>query len=137
VPLPAKIVIDMKNTFTKEERLCSRGLIDKLFHDGSSFVLYPFRVVLLTVDHELPTGVQVILSVSKRKFKHAYMRNRIKRKMREAYRLQKGDILYPAIRLKAINLLLAIQYVAHEDLSFDQYQLKMNKVLNQIVHEVA
>ncbi len=127
----------MKNTFRKEERLCNRSLIDKLFHDGSSFMLYPFRIVFLIIDQELPTGVQVLVSVSKRKFKRAPMRNKIKRKMREAYRLQKAEILYPAIRLKSVNLLLAIQYVAHEDLRFDQYQFKMNKVLNQIVDEIA
>ena len=111
--------------------------MDKLFHNGSSFVLYPFRIVFLFTDDKLPVGVQVLISVSKRKFKHAHDRNRIKRKMREGYRLLKGEVFYPTIHLRSVNLLLAIQYIAQEDVPFDQYQFKMNRVLNQIIDEIA
>lgn len=127
----------MKKTFRKEERLCSRSLIEKLFHNGSSFVVYPFRVVYLSISDELPIGVQVLISVPKRKVKQAVMRNKIKRKIREVYRLQKDEILFSKIQLESVNLLLAIQYIANKDMPFEQYMLKMNKGLNQVVHEVC
>lgn len=127
----------MRKTFAKEERLCSKLLLNSLFQNGSSFVVYPFRIVLLSVDQALPTGVQVVVSVSKRKFKFAHQRNRIKRKIREAYRLQKGELLYPPIQQASINLILAIQYIANEDLPFEQLHSSMRKVLKKIAHEVA
>lgn len=127
----------MKKTFKKEERLCSKLLINKLFHNGSSFIVYPFRVVYLPIDSQLPQGVQALLSVPKRKFKRAHQRNRIKRKMKEAYRLQKSEYLYPHIQLRPNSLILAIQYIASDDLPFDQLCSNMRKTLNKIAHETA
>lgn len=75
-----------KYTFTKAERLCSKSEIEELFTKGSHFYLYPFKVVYeLRQEH----GVKVLFSVPKRNFKRAVDRNRIKRLMREGYRLNK------------------------------------------------
>lgn len=73
----------------KEERLCSKKLIEELFRKGSSFNLYPLRFVL--VKHTQPQSLspQVLISVSKKSFKKAVDRNRLKRQLREAYRLHK------------------------------------------------
>lgn len=79
-------------TFRKPEHLCLRNEIDALFHAGNkSFTVYPLRVTYRPVawDGSGPR-VKVLLSVSKRKFKHAVDRNRAKRQLREAYRLQKA-----------------------------------------------
>lgn len=121
----------MKKTFKKEERLCSKRAIDTLFNSGSSFVIYPFRVVYSFTPSD-SFEVQVILSVSKRRFKRAHDRNRIKRLMREVYRLQKGEVLYPSIEEKSLNLHLAIQYIAKEELPYKLLDEKMLKVLNQL-----
>ena len=77
-------------TFPKEEHLCRKKLIEELFgKQGSSFGVYPLRLVW--VASAAPTAVppQVLISVSKRTFKRAVDRNRIKRLIREAYRLNK------------------------------------------------
>lgn len=75
--------------FRKEERLSSKKIIQELFDNGSSFYLYPFKVVYtLQPDKSLPN--QVLFSVPKRNFKKAVDRNRIKRQLREAYRLNKS-----------------------------------------------
>lgn len=104
----------MRKIFRKEERLCSKRDIDSLFHSGSSFVVYPFRVVYKAFDQDI-SQVKVILSVSKRKFRRAHDRNRIKRLMREVYRLQKEDLLLGFLNSsKSLNF--AIQYVANEEL---------------------
>lgn len=128
----------MRKTFTKEERLCSKRKIDSLFHSGSSFIVYPFRVVYFANSpQENLYPVQVILSVSKRRFKHAHDRNRIKRLIREVYRLQKNELLYDGVNKLSLNLDMAIQYVGKEELGFELLFTKMNKALKQLVHAIS
>jgi ribonuclease P protein component len=83
-----------KNTFTKEEKLCGTKAIDALFSIGESFIAYPLRVVYLIFDEseDERQGASVMISVSKRKFKRAVKRNRVKRMIREAYRLNKHNL---------------------------------------------
>ena len=79
-----------KYTFPKEEHLCRKKLIEELFSkQGSSFGVYPLRIVW--IKSEMPTTAppQVLISVSKRTFKRAVDRNQLKRLIREAYRLNK------------------------------------------------
>lgn len=82
-------------TFPKAEHLCLRSDIDALFVSGSrAITIFPIRMVFRTVDrseHQPP--VQVLLSVPKRKFRHAVDRNRVKRLLREAYRRYKHLLL--------------------------------------------
>jgi ribonuclease P protein component len=76
-------------TFHKTERIVSQKTIDELFTSGQSKSLaaFPLRVVYMEKDEAETT--QVLVSVSKRHFKHAVDRNRVKRQIREAYRLNK------------------------------------------------
>lgn len=81
-----------KHTLGKEERLCSRKLIDSLFKGGGSRAMsgFPLRMVYaVTERHEGEPAAQILVSVPKRCFKRAVKRNRIKRLVREAYRLNK------------------------------------------------
>lgn len=77
-----------KHSFPKRERLSSKKLIDALFTEGASFYFYPFSIRFLPADKNA-TCHQFMVSVSKRNFKRAVDRNRIKRLIRESYRLQK------------------------------------------------
>ncbi|WP_223833721.1 ribonuclease P protein component [Pedobacter riviphilus] len=81
-------------TFRKEERLCSRKHLDLLFKNGSSFLLYPFRISYLFVDVPAHVQAQVVINVPKKRYKRAVDRNLLKRRIREAYRLNKQDKLY-------------------------------------------
>ena len=79
-----------KFAFPKEEHLCRKKLIDELFgKQGSSFGVYPLRMVWITSKAPTAAPPQVLISVSKRGFKRAVDRNRLKRLIREAYRLNK------------------------------------------------
>ena len=84
-------------TLSKEERICSRTLIESLFNGGGSHALsaYPLRAVYkLEEQHaEQREKVQIMVSVSKKHFKHAVKRNRVKRQVREAYRKNKSIIV--------------------------------------------
>ncbi|MFM7852541.1 MAG: ribonuclease P protein component [Flammeovirgaceae bacterium] len=81
----------MKFTFKKEERLSSKKQIEELFTKGSYFYLYPFKIVYLPA---VTPPTQLLISVSARLFKKAVHRNLIKRRIREAYRLQKHQLGY-------------------------------------------
>lgn len=80
----------MKNTFKKSERLSKKILIKELFDKGSSFYLHPFKVYHLK--SEAISVNQILVSVPKRNFKKAVDRNKLKRRIREAYRLNKQDL---------------------------------------------
>ena len=76
----------------KEERIYLRSELNELFASRGSFVCYPFRVGYLEVPRqELP--LKMMVSVPKRRLKHAVDRNRIKRLTREAYRLTKKELV--------------------------------------------
>jgi ribonuclease P protein component len=86
--------MNKKNTLGKKERLKSKKLIGKLFEEGKSIKKYPFRLIYLIQDkNSFKIKTQVSFSVPKRNFKKAVDRNRIKRLIKEAYRLEQRKIL--------------------------------------------
>lgn len=101
-------------SFKKEERLCNIKLIEKLFSDGSSFLVYPFRIIWLPEELSSKFPVQVLISVPKRKFKRAVDRNLIKRRIREVYRLQKSEDIYPFLNEHSAKILLGINFIGNE-----------------------
>src|SRR6187431_580761 len=118
----------MQFTFRKEERLKKEKLIKELFDKGSSFYLFPFSVkVIHNPDQDYPFH-QVLFSVSKRNFKRAVDRNLLKRRMREAFRLNKHAL--PA----SGKLMIAYIYTAKEILTFAQIQERLVKTLNRFDH---
>ena len=100
------------HTFGKEERLCSKLLIDQLFSGkASSFSAWPIRGVFLLVDDcqsEKAASTELLISVSKRYFKRAVKRNRVKRQIREAYRKNKFLLAEVLERMPHKKLLLAV-----------------------------
>ncbi len=82
----------VRYTFGKKEKLCSKLVIEKLFKTGKGFKEYPFRVVYLPLELSDSTA-KLLISVPKKKFKRAVARNKIKRMVREAYRLNKPELI--------------------------------------------
>ncbi|PSR55448.1 ribonuclease P protein component [Adhaeribacter arboris] len=120
------------HNFTKEERLRSTKLIEQLFREGSSFNLYPLRFVYLKPTSPMATTPQVLISVSKRNFKKAVDRNRLKRQIREAYRLHKGILLSTG---SSPLQLLGILYIAKEKKPFKVIQKKLISGLERFLNE--
>ena len=122
-------ITDLKFTFPKEERLHSKKLIEELFNEGSYFYLYPFRVTFL-VKEDASKPPQVLFSVSKKKFKSAVKRNRIKRLMKEAYRLNKSQV-------QSNHLVLAFVYTSNDMPDFKFIQKRFLKSLDRLNKELA
>ena len=120
-------------TFSKHERLKSRKFITRLFQEGQSFIAYPLRVVWLPVEklaHQEEDGppAQVAISVPRRAFPSAVQRNRLKRRIREAYRLHK-DVFYEQLLSSDQRIALMLVLVAREELDFAEME---NGVLKMI-----
>lgn len=120
--------------FKKEERLCNKRLIKVLYESGSSFILYPYKVVFHPCN-ELGVPVQVLISAPKRRYKKAVDRNLLKRRMREAYRLHKGTQLYPFFKEQPI--LLSIQYIGKNIESYHFIVEKMSKLFLKLQDEFS
>lgn len=115
-------------TFKKEERLCSKRLLTKLFHNGSSFILHPFRVTWM--NEALTVPAQLVISIPKRKFKRAVDRNLLKRRIREAYRLHKSQSLYPF--LSQAPILLGITYIGKEITPYSHLEKKLVAIFGKL-----
>ena len=79
----------MRFTFPKKEKLKSKKLIDKLFKEGKTISSYPIKLIYLKTDLSWDVKIQAGVTVPKKSFKSAVNRNRIKRLLRESYRLNK------------------------------------------------
>lgn len=123
---------NLRYTFPKSERLHSKKLIQELFDKGSSFYLYPFKVIFLTeADTE---DNQVLISVSKRKFKNAVTRNLIKRKVKEAYRLNKNLLTTESEAFP--KALIGYIYTGNDILSYQTIEAKLKKSLIRLKKEL-
>ncbi|KQS38124.1 ribonuclease P protein component [Pedobacter sp. Leaf194] len=112
-------------TFRKEERLCSRKHLDLLFKNGSSFLLYPFRISYLFVNAPAEVQAQVVINVPKKRYKRAVDRNLLKRRIREAYRLHKQESLYSNLPESNGLLLFSIQFVGKDKYEFSFIEKKL------------
>lgn len=124
------------NKFFKEERLCSKKSLDLLFKKGSSFLLYPYRATFVfdAQPHQFP--VQIVINVAKKRYKHAHERNLIKRRIREAYRLQKGAFLYEQLGVKEELLLLSLQYVGKEIYPYAFLEKRMDQLFKKLLRQI-
>ncbi len=118
--------------FRKEEKLKSRKLIEKLFSDGSSFLVFPIKVVYLIVDEPMDFPIKIGVSTSKKNFKLAVDRNRIKRLLRENYRLNKHS-LHNYISDSGKQVALFFMYIDKTLPENSSLQKKMPIVIDKLI----
>jgi len=128
--LPYESFLAMEYTLPKSERLHAEKSIKELFEKGSSFFLYPFKVMFWVGEGVEESPNQVLFSVSKKKIKKATGRNYIKRRLKEAYRLNKS-LLPPT------GLLLGFIFVGEAKMSFGELEPKMKQVLQRLPDEIS
>ena len=125
---------ERRHTLSKEERLSWKRHIDRLFTEGRSFVAFPLRVVYLLSDEEgMPVRASFLVSVPKKRFKRAVKRNRIKRQVREAYRMHKYD-LWESLEATDKRMLIAFLYVdneLHSSVTMEKAMTKAIRILRE------
>ncbi|HEX6335293.1 MAG TPA: ribonuclease P protein component [Flavisolibacter sp.] len=121
--------------FGSGERLKSRKLIEELFLKGKSFAVFPIRAMYLLQPAGGAPVVQAGVTVTKKHFRKAVDRNRIKRLMREAYRLQKEALLEKA-RAKNVKVLVFFMYSDKSIRPFTDVTQAMQKCLVQLEQRV-
>ena len=120
------------HSFPKKERLCSRKAIETLFASGNrSLTAFPLRVVYTPAEE-----TQVLISVSKRHFKHAVDRNRAKRQIGEAWRQNRSILISPllpdVIDAPTPSLHLAFIWLADEPQPSELVHRKLKNLLHRI-----
>jgi ribonuclease P protein component len=111
----------MKFTYPKKEKLKNQKLIEKLFLEGKSISVFPLRMIYLQTTFEDGSKLKTGVSVSKRNLKKAVDRNRIKRLLREAYRLNKLEYFNNITTSYALMIL----YISKDDTDFDAVNSKL------------
>ncbi|NNE28323.1 MAG: ribonuclease P protein component [Saprospiraceae bacterium] len=111
-------------SFPKKERLKSRKIIHRLFEEGDSLGSFPVRVFFLPNE---ALGLKAGFAVPKKKFRSAVSRNKVKRLMRETYRLQKS-----ILGEKDLQLSMMFLYLGNDFPEYERLYRQMGKLLKKI-----
>ena len=122
--------IEERYTFAKEERVTGAKRVDAIFASGKSFISYPLRVVYLQHEQSPIPSCSILISVPKKRMKKAVHRNRVKRLVREAYRLNKK--ITHDIDISEQSLDIAFIYVKDTASTYAEIEKAMLKALKQI-----
>ena len=124
-------------TYNKYERLCRKNIIDTLFEKGNrSLVRFPFRFIYATAPIEGPFPIQVLITVSRKNFPKSTQRNRIKRQLRELYRMHK-HLLYEALQGKPQRFALMISFQAKAELDYTKQLPIFKQSIIQLANELS
>lgn len=121
----------MKLEFKRKNHLKSKRIIDSLFLSGKALNKFPLRLLLEEVNESDFVGVQVMISVPKRRHKLAVVRNRIRRLISEAYRLNSVE-LQQQIASEKKHLAIAIIYSGKKEHNYSDIQEKMKVALKEL-----
>ena len=126
-----------KEGLPKYERICKENDIQALFDKGVGVSVYPYRVIyLFHHDESRPVTVRLLVSVSKKRFHHAFKRNRVKRLVREAWRKNKTE-LYEICQRDNISVDVALVYTATVIHSYEEMLEKTKKAVQEMVKKYS
>ncbi|MEG1612209.1 MAG: ribonuclease P protein component [Alistipes sp.] len=122
----------IQNTLPHAERLRTLGAIRRMFDNGQSGFIYPFRYVWYAETDEVGS-VEVLFSVPKKFHKRANKRNLLRRRTKEAYRLRKQQLYNAA---GSTNIDLGLIYSTKEVLPYKTIENALRKILEQIAERL-
>jgi len=123
-----------RQTFRKEEKLCSKTAIEKLFLTGKVFYINPIKVLIASSPSREKPVVRVLISVPKKYLRHATDRNRMKRLLREAYRRSKQQLIQQ-VNLSQRELSIALIYTGKQLLSYEAIETSIINILEKILQQ--
>ena len=123
----------MRYSYNKVEKLKSKKLIEKLFSEGEAVLVYPLRLIYIESSFDEDVKLKVGVSVSKRNFKKAVDRNKIKRQLREAYRLNK-TIYFNNITTQYAFMIL---YIGTDKPDFKGLEVKMKLLFDLFLDKAS
>ena len=119
--------------FPKYERICKENDIELLFGKGKGVSVYPYRMIYRFYrDESRPVTCRLLVSVSKKRFHHAFKRNRVKRLIRESWRKNKA-VLYEICQKDNISVDVALVYTATVIHHYDEMLIKTKKAIHELV----
>lgn len=121
----------MSYSFPKSERLRKLKHIQALFSHGKSIQSYPLKMIFLPLEDDLESQFQVLVSVPKRGFKKAVHRNRIKRLIRESYRLQKHYLQEITTGKYAFAIIFIGKEMPDYNLVYEKMMLCLKKIIKE------
>lgn len=117
----------------KSEKLCSRTAVETLFAQGKSVKAYPLRAVYVVKPASgRPSPVQFLITIPKKRFRHAVDRVLMRRRVREAFRLNRRLMLYPALMGAQVEVDVAFIYMSSDKADYRQVEEKMQSLLKHI-----
>lgn len=106
-----------------------------LLSKGNSFFIFPFRVIWMETDEDLPKPAQVAFAVPKKNFKRAVDRNHIKRILRETYRKNKSAF-YSSLSERGKKLNILFIFTAHSPMEFAETDAKIILTLQRLIKQI-
>jgi len=126
----------MDYKLNKDEKLCSRTAVNRLFGEGKSLMAFPLRAAYrLRPRGEQP--VQFLISIPKKRIRKAVNRVTLRRRTREAYRLNRREILVPALEQHQCGVDIAFVYLDSTLAPYSVINEKMINLLTRIAHAAA
>jgi ribonuclease P protein component len=122
--------------YRKIEHLCAKKDIEKLYSLGKSRTANPFKIYWHISDFNSPYPSRVVISVPKRIFKKAHDRNRIRRQIKESYRLNK-DWLHKILTERKTRIDILILYIGNQAIEYKLLEESLQKILRVAVEQIS
>lgn len=116
----------------KTEKLCSRTAVSLLFEQGHSCIAFPLRAVYRLHEPGKESPAQFLITIPKKKIRHAVGRVLLRRRTREAYRLWRRTLLHPALQQCGLAADIAFIYLDKESAPYSMIEERMKQLLTRI-----
>lgn len=123
----------MDHKLNKQEKLRSRTAVNRLFADGKSLMAFPLRAAYrIRPVADNAAHLQFLITIPKKRIRHAVDRVLLRRRVREAYRLNRRELLVPALEQAGLGVDIAFVYLDKSLAPYDVILEKMTTLLERI-----